>query len=131
MRGNCLCGDVSFELSDGEREVYKCHCSLCRKVFGGASSAVTLVPERDFQWLGGADKLGEFELRPSFRRRFCPRCGVLAPLHLPEYGAYWVPAGLLEDSSQLTLVRHIHVDSKASWEVLDEHLERLAEGIGG
>ena len=49
---------------------------------------------------------------------------------VPEYGAYWVPAGLLEDSSQLTLVRHIHVDSKASWEVLDEHLERLAEGIG-
>ncbi|WP_458358993.1 GFA family protein, partial [Vibrio parahaemolyticus] len=29
MKGNCLCGEVSFELSGELPPIYQCHCSLC------------------------------------------------------------------------------------------------------
>ncbi|MGL1066984.1 GFA family protein, partial [Vibrio vulnificus] len=30
LKGNCLCGEVSFELSGELPPIYQCHCSLCR-----------------------------------------------------------------------------------------------------
>jgi hypothetical protein len=41
MKGECLCGDVEFEIKGDLPNLYQCHCSLCRKVTG--SSAATYL----------------------------------------------------------------------------------------
>lgn len=38
MKGECLCGNVKFEIEEEIRNFYQCHCSLCRKVTGAAES---------------------------------------------------------------------------------------------
>ena len=129
MEGGCLCDAVRFSVSEFYAGVFKCHCSLCRKAFGGASSAAALCRAEVFTWIRGEAGILEFQRDSGFLRRFCGDCGSILPQHLPDYGAYWVPAGLLEDADELRLRQHIHVSSKASWEVLDEATTRLPEGF--
>lgn len=127
--GGCLCGAVRFEVSEFSAGVFKCHCSKCRKAFGGASSAAALAQEQNFAWLQGEDKQREFKTPSGFRRCFCEECGSILPQHLPDYKMQWIPAGLLDDDSGLQLKQHIHVDSKAAWEILDDQTRHLQQGF--
>ena len=130
VKGSCLCGACEFTVAACSVDIYKCHCSKCRKNFGGASSAATFVEEADFTWVRGKDNLTRFELTPTYSKQFCSTCGSIAPALIASMGVYWVPAGLFDDDPGVPLGRHIYVDSKAEWEVLDEQLERLPEGFG-
>ncbi len=129
VTGGCLCGSVRFEVSEFSGGIFKCHCSKCRKAFGGASSAATLAPEGAFSWLSGESSVREYRASAGFLRRFCPECGSILPQHLPDYGAWWIPAGLLDEDPGIPLRQHIFVDSKAAWEVLDEHTPRRPGGF--
>ena len=128
-QGGCLCGNVRFAVREFSGGIFKCHCSKCRKAFGGASSAAALALEDAFEWFSGAATVREYRASPGFLRRFCPDCGAILPQHLPDYGAWWIPAGLLDEDPGIPLRQHIHVDSKAAWEVLDEHTPRLPQGF--
>ena len=127
--GSCLCGAVRFEVARFTSGVMKCHCSKCRKAFGGASSAAVLVGESDFTWLTPPDEQREYRTDSGFLRRFCTQCGSILPQDVPEYGMVWIPAGLLEGEPGLTLKHHIHVASKAQWEILDDQTRHFDEGF--
>ena len=127
--GSCLCGAVQFDVSACRSGIFKCHCSKCRKAFGGSSSAALLAAEDDFNWLQGSDQIREYRMASGFRRCFCNNCGSILPQNLASHGAYWVPAGLLDSDPGVPLENHIHVGSKAAWEILDEHTRRFEEGF--
>ena len=129
VTGSCLCGSVKFAVSECSIDIYKCHCSLCRKNFGGASSAATFVEQANFSWLEGEENIRRFELRPTYIKQFCGTCGSVLPGLIPGRSTYWVPAGLFDDDPGVPLTQHIHVDSKAEWEVLDDQLGRLSGAI--
>ena len=128
--GSCLCKAVAFEVSGFSSGIYKCHCSKCRKAFGGASSAAVLVDEAAFQWLRGSDRVRLYEAESGFKRYFCECCGCLLPQLVASLGLFWVPAGLFDEDPGVALATHIHIDSKAPWEVLDEQTPCLQEGFG-
>ena len=128
--GGCLCGAVRFQVSEFKSGIFKCHCSKCRKAFGGASSAAALTAEDAFSWLQGSDGIREYQCESGFKRRFCPDCGSILPQYLPEYKMHWVPVGLLDSDPEIRLKHHIHVDSKAEWEILDAETSQLGGGFG-
>tara|TARA_R110002072_G_scaffold156279_1_gene306759 strand:- start:1655 stop:2053 length:399 start_codon:yes stop_codon:yes gene_type:complete len=130
INGGCLCGAVQFEVSEFKSNVFKCHCSKCRKAFGGASSAAALTPESGFSWLKGHAGIQEFQCDSGFKRCFCPDCGSILPQYLPDYKMHWIPVGLLDSDPGLRLKQHIHVDSKAEWEILDAETVQHGEGFG-
>jgi hypothetical protein len=127
--GGCLCGAVQFAVTEFSSQIFKCHCSRCRKAFGGASSAAALVPEDAFSWVSGGDAVKEYKTASGFRRRFCADCGSILPQHLPDYKLYWIPVGLLDGDPGIRLKQHIHVDSKAVWEILDSQTRQHGEGF--
>ena len=53
--GHCNCGAVAFEIDADLRDVYVCHCSICRRYTGGNGIAVVVVPNGAFRWLKGED----------------------------------------------------------------------------
>ena len=118
MKGNCLCGAVEFELSGEIPKLYQCHCSLCRKVTGSSANAALIIPVRQFEWLRGHDQISEYESETGFKSYFCRACGSPLPNPTRENRAWWVPAGLLEDSSGLELAAHLYVGSRASWDII-------------
>lgn len=127
--GGCLCGGVRFEVQSFIAGIFKCHCSKCRKAFGGASSAAAICAQESFCWVQGEDAIREYRASEGFLRRFCGDCGSVVPQHLKDYKQYWVPVGLLDTDPGLVLKQHIHVASKAPWEVLDGQTRQLPEGF--
>jgi hypothetical protein len=128
--GGCLCGTVRFAVEAFNSGIFKCHCSRCRKAFGGASSAAALATEDAFSWLQGGAGIREFRSDSGFIRRFCPDCGSILPQFLPEHNVYWVPVGLLDSDPGIRLKQHIHVNSMAAWEILDDRTRQHGEGFG-
>ena len=90
VEGGCLCGAVRFAVTGFKGGIFKCHCSRCRKAFGGASSAAAFVDEGQFSWLQGEGDVREFQCDSGFTRRFCPDCGSILPQHLADYRMHWV-----------------------------------------
>ncbi|MDP2031076.1 MAG: GFA family protein [Thiobacillus sp.] len=118
MRGNCLCGEVEFAVSGVLPNIYQCHCSLCRKATGSSANAALIVLSENFQWVCGQDRITSYVNDTGYRSDFCSKCGSPLPNPLGDRAEYWVPVGLLEDNASLQITAHLHVGSKASWDVV-------------
>lgn len=119
MKGSCFCGKICFEISGDIPGLYQCHCSECRKTTGSSANAGFIFPETQLKWLSGQNNIKTFVKDSGYRVDFCKTCGSPAPNHTsvkPEM--LWVPAGLLDDDSNLVIKNHIFVDSKANWDVI-------------
>ena len=129
IRGSCLCGGVRFEYGRPRGGVGMCHCSQCRKVSGTASNAVIVVPEAELRWLAG-EELRKTITKPSgWHTTFCSVCGCPVPQLLPAGGAYWVPAGALDDDPGPRIAGHIYVGSRASWDEIAGDAPRFEAGL--
>ena len=127
MRGKCLCGTIEFELNGDVPNLYQCHCSLCRKVTGAAANAAFRIAADQFAWISGSVQIREFVTESGFKSHFCTSCGSPVPNLTSNDSAYWIPAGLLEDSSELELVAHLYVASRAAWDVIADVGEQFDE----
>lgn len=123
--GSCLCGGVTFEITQAVGPFELCHCPRCRKASGSAFAAALGVRTEDFRLLGGAELIRRYEapLReapPPYRVSFCSRCG--SPVPDPPPGSTWfeLPAGTLDQDPKIRPHRHIFVECKSPWyEILD------------
>ena len=57
MQGQCLCGNIKFEVSGSFKTVLNCHCDLCKRMNGAALSTYAVALEQDFSLLSGELKL--------------------------------------------------------------------------
>lgn len=116
MRGECICGEIAFEIVGRLPKLYQCHCSICRKQAGSASNTGLIVKKENFRWLIGEEKVSSYVKPTGFRSDFCPRCGSVVPNPFRDRPYVWVSAGALDDAEPLEIVAHICVGSKASWD---------------
>lgn len=116
MRGHCLCETVVFEVDAASLRLYRCHCSLCRRQSGTASNLATIVPNAQFRWVSGQDRITSWHKPTGFRSHFCSVCGSPVPNPLRATRMTWIPAGLLEAQERLQVVADIHLASRAGWD---------------
>ncbi|MBT8142862.1 MAG: GFA family protein [Gammaproteobacteria bacterium] len=121
MQGSCFCGEVSFEIKLNKIEAYHCHCSICRKVTGSKFNTAFTLDADSFVWTGKTDGIKRFQKNgQGFSNYFCSSCGCTVPNRYKDK-YFWVPAGLMADDSSIELVRHIFVESRATWdEIIDD-----------
>ncbi len=120
MRCDCLCGQVEFEIIGGVPNLYQCHCSLCRKQGGSSSNTATVIASENFRWLSGQEHIKSWFKDNGFRSDFCSNCGSPIPNPLSNASFYWVPAGLFGEEVTSTIVAHLFVGSKASWDSISQ-----------
>jgi len=123
--GECNCGAVAFELTDGAQDVYVCHCSICRRLTGSNGIAVVLARNEGFHWIRGEDQISSWQKpQHDWISSFCSVCGSTLPVANDDsYMA--VPAGLLmERIESLKVMHHIWVDSKATWDEIGDSGEQ-------
>jgi hypothetical protein len=97
-------------------------------VSGAASNATVLVPRDELAWLAGQELLQSYARPTGWRTTFCRRCGSPAPQLHPSGGAWWVPAGVLDDDPGVGIGGHIFVGSKAPWDEIGGSAPRFDEG---
>lgn len=116
-KGSCLCGRVSYEMTDNLGIFQYCHCSRCRKVTGSAFGANVLVRPEDFRWLEGERFVTRFELEGAkhFATGFCSHCGSSLPWLAQSGKAVVVPAGTLDDDPGIRPLQNIYCASNAVW----------------
>ncbi len=115
ISGECFCGGVKYEVQGALSDARSCHCSRCRKVFGGAASAYAEVEAGKFSWVAGQEKLTVYESAPGWGLYFCGVCGsTLGGVH--EGQVHGVALGSVNGDPGVTLQRHIFVGSKAPWD---------------
>lgn len=120
-KGSCLCQRIKFEIRGKLSAVGHCHCSKCRKVSGTGSNAVAYASPDDLSWVQGQDMIQEFQFPDGWSSTFCLSCGSPLPKVLPNHSRCIVPAGLLDDDPGPKIMGHIHVGSKASWDVIGDN----------
>lgn len=75
ITGSCFCGLITYAVSAPLENARSCHCSRCRKVFGGASSAYAEVQSGSFEWLTGRANVKRYDVDAKWGLTFCDRCG--------------------------------------------------------
>lgn len=123
--GSCLCGGVSYEVAGPLREIIACHCEQCRKTSGhhvaatnAPEAALKLIRDETLTWFTSSD---------AAERGFCGRCGGNLFWRRKGAGTVSIFAGTLDDTSDLTLKRHIFVKYKADYVTLPEGSEAFDE----
>lgn len=115
--GECFCGAVGYEI-DGELiEPRSCHCSRCRKAFGGSGSAYAEVAGDTFRWTRGAADVQTYGSIEHRALGFCAHCGSTLCAFVAGQ-VHGIALGTLNGDPPLTIARHLFVASKASWDVI-------------
>ena len=116
MKGSCLCGEVTYEVTGEPLKVTHCHCQMCRKQHGAAFGTYVRVQSSDFRWLTGEEMVTLYPSSEGVRRGFCKTCGSTLVFEFdPMPELYFITAGTLDEAPDLRADRHIFVGSKAPW----------------
>jgi hypothetical protein len=126
IRGSCLCGAVTLEISGTPRSLSYCHCSRCRKA-EGVFAAVLIGAADDLRIVSGEDRIRRIEPVPPFthRRAFCVDCGS-ALGELQSGAMYVVAASVLDDDPGIRPTAHLNVESKPDWYEIDDDLKKFS-----
>lgn len=117
MKGSCLCGAVTYEVTPPVRLFQYCHCSRCRKSSGTAHAANMFVPASQFKSITGEDNITTFKPDGAkyFIHHFCNRCGSKVPKMSEGDRNVLVPAGGLDDDPEIKPLQSIYWGSRAPW----------------
>ncbi len=128
ITGECFCGQVSYEVRGPLFDARSCHCSRCRKAFSAQASAYALLDPQGFRWLSGEHLLSSYETQPGFGLQFCSNCGsTLCGTH--EGVVHGITLGCVNGDPGIEIGYHIHVGSKAAWELMPEGVTAYREGL--
>lgn len=130
--GGCHCGRVRYALLSAALSVQHCHCSQCRKGFATLVAQGAVIRRQDID-ISGEEHLTRYRTSPSFEYRFCRTCGSrLFAYEDGETGLMYVmPATLdggVHPGHPADKECHIHVGSRAEWDVIAPGLPAYDKG---
>jgi hypothetical protein len=126
VRGHCLCGGVTFEVTEPFARVSLCHCTTCKAISGGPGSATGRVPTEAIRILTGRDLITTYQPHEGTAKSFCSVCGAnLFGRGWPDSEVTGVRLPTLDEPFEGKPDMHIWVRSVAAWETLpDDGLPR-------
>lgn len=138
ITGSCLCGKVTFEVTEAPLKFLYCHCRSCRKSSGTVHAASLAFPAGSLEWTKGEDLVELFvdtDENPGFPRCFCRNCGSSVP-KLSRNRQFWVvPAGILDSDPGMRPQANIYWAEHAPWYVpadqIPKHNGPAVESGGG
>jgi len=116
MKGSCVCGDVTYEVTGKVEKLYQCHCTICQKQTGSSSQTGFFVGLAQFNWLQGESNVTNFKKENGYSASFCSKCGATVPNIFSNGDKYWVPAGAFKTLGGAKIENHIFVANKAEWD---------------
>jgi hypothetical protein len=123
IKGSCLCGGVTFEITGPLRPVVGCHCTQCRKQ-SGHFGAFTACDDNDMH-LTAQDTLAWYRAGDTAGRGFCKACGSLLFWKGDGRDYTSIAAGCLDGATGLKIEGHIYCADKGDYyEILDGNYQR-------
>jgi len=128
--GSCLCGAISYEVTEEFQVSRNCHCSRCRHGRAAAHASNGLVSFTGVKYLSGEDRLRIYKVPDAkfFAQAFCDTCSSLMPYRDPERNISIVPLSSLDVVPNTKPSEHIHTASKADWHDITDELPQYQQG---
>jgi len=126
MKGSCLCGRVTFQISGAINNARYCHCTNCRKFSGTAYAAWGLVRTDQFNVVPSEGNVTKYDSGGGLRV-FCTTCGSplwYEPNGLPQFRG--IPLGAIDDRGAASPAMHVWTKSKVDWASIGDDLPRHA-----
>ena len=125
IKGSCLCGGVTFEITPPIIFFQYCHCSRCRKATGTAHGANIFVMAARLAWTAGEELVRRWEMPDAeyFCTGWCATCGSALPWATRNGKYFLVPAGALDDDPGARPTRNAHWASRGAWCATIDELE--------
>ena len=128
LKGSCLCGGITYEISAPLTDVINCHCSMCRKAHGAAFRTRASVRKADFVFLSGEELLTYYESSPGEWRSFCSVCGANMITKFAQFpDVYGFALGTLDTDPQISIERHVFTRYKAPWFDITDDLPQIED----
>ena len=116
IEGGCFCGAVRYQIDNALDRARACHCSRCRKIFSGASSAYAEIADGSkFSWVTGEGELTKHTSSQGWGLAFCRICGstLCGTFNGKVHG---VTLGTVDGDPGVQIEKHTFVGSKAPWD---------------
>ncbi len=128
--GSCLCGNITYEVTEPIKLARNCHCSRCRKGRSSAHASNGFASYEGVRFLSGEENLREYKVPEAqfFTQVFCKDCSSLLPRRDAGRGISVIPMGSLDDDPGLRTSDHIFVEHKASWHDITDDLKQYPQG---
>ena len=109
---SCYCGKIKMEILGKPIAVSICHCTVCRRLSGGAFSLQSLHSQKNFTCAATENDLWSIQSSPNVTRYRCKECGSPVYATLGKGKTYVVPRGALtniaKDDESFKPTHHMH-----------------------
>lgn len=126
MKGQCVCGETTFELELKNHNVHACHCSICRR----QTSGVIMTIDVEYGTLNfiKQNRLAIYESSEWGERGFCNACGTNLLWRTKDQSYCNVNAFALNEMPEdLNLDMEIYIDSKPDFYAFENSTKKLTE----
>lgn len=123
-RGQCLCGAVTFKVTQRSNHVGACHCSMCRRWGGGPYMTVDCGSDVQFE---GEQHIGVYNSSDWAERGFCKQCGSHLFYRLKQTRQHMMPAGLFQPTGDMRFDHQVFIDNKPAFYEFKNDTENLTE----
>jgi hypothetical protein len=125
--GNCLCGQIKFQLTSAPLTLYACHCTDCQLRSGGALLLSMWVHRDSLEVLAGSPLLVSSVANDGRERKnqVCPACAVRLwsePVNRPKHAI--LRPSTLQRARDFAPIAHQFVRSALPWFVFPEGVVR-------
>ncbi|MFT5112382.1 MAG: hypothetical protein ACI8P9_001706 [Parasphingorhabdus sp.] len=132
LRGSCLCGGVTFRLTEPFKIVRNCFCERCRRARSAAHTTNGFTSDEALIFTSGEDKIKTYKIPDAqfFTHAFCEDCGSGVPRIDANRKIAITPLGALDDDPGECRIENIFTAYKPEWFELTDSLPTFAEGPG-
>ncbi|MDD1779820.1 GFA family protein [Enterovibrio sp. ZSDZ35] len=130
LTGQCLCGQIAYEVDHLEPAMGHCHCTMCRKFHGAAFATFGEAKANHFRFVKGEDELAVYEAENGTKRSFCKHCGssLLFEASNSDGSLVEFTLGTLDSPISQKPDAHIFTRYAASWYEVTDGLPTFPEG---
>ncbi|PKF48922.1 GFA family protein [Enterovibrio nigricans] len=133
LTGQCLCGQIAYEVNQLEPKMGHCHCTMCRKFHGSAFATFGEAKASHFRFTKGGNTLCVYEAENGTKRSFCGTCGssLLFESSNSDGSLVEFALGTLDSPIAQSPDAHIFTRYAASWYEISDGLPQFSEGRDG
>jgi hypothetical protein len=129
IKGNCLCGAVSFEVVNAFDKMFLCSCDQCRQITGSAFASNLFIAAERFEWLSGSNEIIAYKMPGrDISKSFCRVCGSGVPWASGNGMKMIVPAGSLREEPEVVKKYRTFLSEQPSWSSCLDQVE-ACEGL--
>lgn len=126
-KGSCLCGQITFSVSEFLPSVGHCHCRMCQKFHGAAFSTFAEVKNINLHWLSGEANLVSYHAENDTVRKFCRNCGsslLFESKFNRRDDTIEIALACFDTLEHIEPDVHIFTESKVDWLALNDQLPK-------